>query len=88
MCQVDSALLGHPLVAEAVSFGAPSKKYGEIVAAAVVLSQQEPNQDSAGTAADIKSFAATKLAKFKANAPASCLLESLTGLPCILRILS
>ena len=35
--QVDSALLSHPLVTEAVSFGAPDEKYGESVAAAVVL---------------------------------------------------
>jgi acyl-coenzyme A synthetase/AMP-(fatty) acid ligase len=64
---VDSALLGHPLVAEAVSFGAPSEKYGEIVAAAVVLSSA-PKQDAAAVAADIQKFAATKLAKFKARA--------------------
>ena len=64
---MDSALLGHPLVAEAVSFAAPSEKYGEIVAAAVVLSQQQ--QDTAAAAADIKKFAGTKLAKFKVSAP-------------------
>eukprot|EP00967_Tisochrysis_lutea_P013984 scaffold15714_cov20-Tisochrysis_lutea.AAC.7 len=34
---VDAALLSHPAVAEAVSFGAPDQKYGEVVAAAVVL---------------------------------------------------
>ena len=37
--QIDSALLSHPLVTEAVSFGAPDEKYGESVAAAVVLSR-------------------------------------------------
>ena len=68
--QVDSALLGHPAVAEAVSFGAPSEKYGEVVAAAVVLAQQPP--DAAAAAADIRKFAGTKLAKFKART--SCLL--------------
>ena len=35
LTQVDSALLSHPLVTEAVSFGAPDEKYGESVAAAV-----------------------------------------------------
>ena len=63
---MDSALLGHPLVAEAVSFAAPSEKYGETVAAAVVLSQQQ-QQDAAAAAADIKKFAGTKLAKFKVS---------------------
>ena len=61
---MDSALLGHPLVAEAVSFGAPSEKYGEVVAAAVVLAGK-PDQDAATLVADIQSFAANKLAKFK-----------------------
>ncbi len=61
--QVDSALLGHPLVNEAVSFGAPDEKYGEVVAAGVVLSK--PADDEAAVIADIRKFAATKLAKFK-----------------------
>ena len=61
--QVDSALLSHPLVTEAVSFGAPDEKYGETVAAAVVLSQ--PANDVKATVADIKKAAAAKLAKFK-----------------------
>ncbi|BDA45528.1 probable 2-hydroxyacyl-CoA lyase at C-terminar half [Coccomyxa sp. Obi] len=61
--EVDSALLGHPLVNEAVSFGAPDEKYGEVVAAAVVLSK--PADDAAAVIADIRKFAATKLAKFK-----------------------
>ena len=34
---MDAALLSNPAVAEAVSFGAPDEKYGEVVAAAVVL---------------------------------------------------
>lgn len=36
---MDGALLAHPWVAEAVSFGAPDPKYGEVVAAAVVLKE-------------------------------------------------
>lgn len=42
MSQVDSVLLSHPFVAEAVSFGAPDEKYGEVVAAAVVLTGNAP----------------------------------------------
>lgn len=38
--QVDGALLAHPAVAEAVSFAAPDEKYGEVVAAAVVLTEE------------------------------------------------
>ena len=64
--QVDSALLSHPLVTEAVSFGAPDEKYGETVAAAVVLSR--PADDAEATVADIKQAAAAKLAKFKVRA--------------------
>ena len=48
---------------EAVSFGAPDEKYGEVVAAAVVLSK--PVDDEAAVIADIRKLAATKLAKFK-----------------------
>lgn len=61
--QVDSALLSHPLVTEAVSFGAPDEKYGETVAAAVVLSK--PVEDEESTVAEIKKAAASKLSKFK-----------------------
>ena len=75
--QVDSALLGHALVAEAVCFAAPSEKYGETVAAAVVLSQQQG--DVAAAAADIKKFAGTKLAKFKARAGSPALQELTTA---------
>lgn len=35
--EIDEALLAHPAVAEAVAFGVPDAKYGEEVAAAVVL---------------------------------------------------
>lgn len=42
LSQVDSVLLSHPFVAEAVSFGAPDEKYGEVVAAAVVLTGNAP----------------------------------------------
>lgn len=38
--EIDEALLTHPAVAEAVSFGVPDAKYGEEVAAAVVLRRE------------------------------------------------
>ncbi len=68
---MDSALLGHPRVAEAVAFAAPDEKYGEIVAAAVVLTQPASGDADAITA-DIRKYAATKLANFKVtpHAPA------------------
>ena len=61
--QVDGALLSHPGVAEAVSFGAPDEKYGEVVAAAVVPSKQVDDVDA--FIADVKKHAGSKLAKFK-----------------------
>ena len=61
--QVDGALLGHPDVAEAVSFGAPDEKYGEVVAAAVV--PVRPVQDVPAFVKAVQQHAATKLAKFK-----------------------
>ena len=62
--QVDSALLAHPLVAEAVSFAAPDEKYGEVVAAAIVLSKRDGHDDAA-LVDDIRKFAATRLAKIQ-----------------------
>jgi acyl-CoA synthetase (AMP-forming)/AMP-acid ligase II len=56
--EVDEALLGHPAVAEAVSFAVPDPMYGECVHAAVVLSGE-------ATEDDIKAFCAEKLAPFK-----------------------
>lgn len=65
---MDSALLGHPRVAEAVAFAAPDEKYGEFVAAAVVLNKPA-GSDTEAIAADIQKYAGTKLAKFKARCP-------------------
>lgn len=59
--EVDAALLAHPQVSEAVAFGVPDEKYGEVVAAAVVLL---PGADGV-TADDIKAFVRGKLASFK-----------------------
>ncbi len=61
--QVDSALLSHPAVTEAVSFGAPDEKYGEVVAAAVVL--DKPADDQAALIKDIQRVTGEKLAAFK-----------------------
>lgn len=41
--EVEQALVSHPAVADAVCFGVPDEKYGEIVAAAVVL--REPRDE-------------------------------------------
>ena len=70
MFQVDATLLAHPLVGEAVSFAAPDEKYGEEVAAAVVLKSPEGTQEvaSKGEAAiisSIKEFCEGKLSSFK-----------------------
>jgi acyl-coenzyme A synthetase/AMP-(fatty) acid ligase len=59
--EVDAALLSHPDVAEAVSFAAPDKLYGEVVNAAVVL---KPDA-AATTAEDILAHCKSKLAAFK-----------------------
>lgn len=53
--------MAHPQVSEAVAFGVPDEKYGEVVAAAVVLL---PGADGV-TADDIKTFVRGKLATFK-----------------------
>ena len=60
--EVDGALLSHPAVAEAVSFGAPDEKYGEVVAAAVVLAAGAKVE---GVEASIREHAAKSLAAFK-----------------------
>ncbi|MEW5317020.1 MAG: hypothetical protein WDW38_008353 [Sanguina aurantia] len=62
--EVDSVLLSHPFVAEAVSFGAPDEKYGEVVAAAVVLTGNAP-KDHQQVIASIKAHCLVKLAAFK-----------------------
>lgn len=61
--EVDSALLAHPLVKEAVAFGAPDEKYGEIVAAAVVLNSAPADEKAA--IKDIKLQTGKRIAAFK-----------------------
>ncbi|PSC68564.1 2-hydroxyacyl-lyase [Micractinium conductrix] len=62
--EVDGALLAHPGVAEAVSFAAPDEKYGEVVAAAVVLNKEGKKAGDA-IEADIKKFVGQRLSGFK-----------------------
>jgi oxalate---CoA ligase len=57
--EVDAALLTHPAVAEAATFGAPDAKYGEEVHAAVVLKAD-------ATEADLLAHCRERLADFKA----------------------
>jgi acyl-CoA synthetase (AMP-forming)/AMP-acid ligase II len=56
--EIDEALLTHPAVAEAVCFGVPDAKYGEEVAAAVVLR-------GAANEADLVKHCRDRLAAFK-----------------------
>jgi acyl-CoA synthetase (AMP-forming)/AMP-acid ligase II len=58
--EVDEVLLGHPAVAEAVTFAVPDAALGEEVAAAVVL-----RQGAEATEHDIRDFARERLASFK-----------------------
>lgn len=61
--EVERALLEHPAVVQAVVFGVPHASLGEDVAAAVVL--REPG---AATEADLREYAATRLADQKVPA--------------------
>lgn len=56
--EIDEVLLKHPAVSEAVSFGVPSKMYGEEVAAAVVLKAES-------TEAELIGYCKTMMADFK-----------------------
>ncbi|KFM25904.1 Putative peroxisomal-coenzyme A synthetase [Auxenochlorella protothecoides] len=62
--EVDGALLSHRGVAEAVAFAAPDAKYGETVAAAVVLNE-EGKRLGEGAVEDIKRHVGTRLSAFK-----------------------
>src|SRR5205085_644450 len=57
---IDEALLAHPEVAQAVAFAVPHPTLGEEVAAAVVL-----RPGATVTPADLRRFAAERLARFK-----------------------
>ena len=58
--EVDAVLLGHPAVAQAVTFGAPHPKLGEEVMAAVVL-----REGARASERELRAFAAGQLADFK-----------------------
>jgi acyl-CoA synthetase (AMP-forming)/AMP-acid ligase II len=55
--EIDEALLAHPGVREAVAFGVPDAKWGEVVHAAVVA--------AGASEADLRAFCAERLAAFK-----------------------
>ncbi len=58
--EIDEVLLGHPSVAEAVAFGVPHATWGEEVAAAIVLKENQT-----ATEADLQAFCKERLADFK-----------------------
>jgi len=58
--EVDEILLDHPAVGQAVTFALPHEKLGEEVAAAIVL-----KEGAEATEAEIREFAAGRLADFK-----------------------
>ncbi|RWE03416.1 MAG: AMP-dependent synthetase, partial [Mesorhizobium sp.] len=58
--EVDDVLMDHPAVAQVVTFAMPHDKLGEEVASAVVL-----REGQSASEADIRGFAATRLADFK-----------------------
>ena len=58
--EIDEVLLTHPAVAEAVAFGVPHATWGEEVAAAIVLKENET-----ATEADLQTFCKERLADFK-----------------------
>ncbi len=61
--EVDSILLSHPFVAEAVSFGVPSEMYGQEVHAAVVLKSSAKNTSTVEK--ELQDHVQSKVAKFK-----------------------
>jgi len=68
--EVDEALMEHPAVLEAVSFAVPHATLGESVGAAVVL-----RENARVTEAEIRRFAATRLAHFKIPGPLAIVPE-------------
>ena len=62
--EVDDVIQAHADVAQVVTFALPHPKLGEEVAAVIVLAEGA-DKDSKDLEADIKAFAAAKLADFK-----------------------
>ena len=65
--EVDEILMDHPAIAQCVTFAVPHDKLGEEVAVAIVL-----REDAEASEAEIRAFAASRLAAFKV--PAKVLL--------------
>ena len=63
--EIDQVLLGHPWVAEAIAFGMDDPKYGQEVAAAVVLKGEGKGKGQAEVQAELQKHCATKMAAFK-----------------------
>jgi len=63
--ELDAILLEHESVAEAVTFGVKDEKYGEEVAAAIVLKEQFKSNPVEETQKSIISFCKRKTAEFK-----------------------
>ncbi len=63
-------LTTHPASFVQVSFGAPDEKYGEVVAAAVVLRPGADKADPGALAEAIRQHCAVKLSGFKVGARA------------------
>lgn len=61
--EIESALIGHPWVADAGVLGAKDPEYGEVPLAHLVLSETAPAQDEA--IAGLREYLATRLAKPK-----------------------
>jgi len=61
--EIDEVLLLHPAVDQAAAFAVPDKRLGEVVGAAIVL-----RPDAKTSEAEIRSFAAQKMAYFKVPA--------------------
>lgn len=62
--EVDSVMLSHPKIAEAVSFAVPDDMYGQEVHATVVL-KHGLKDDVKSIERELKAYCLTKLAKFK-----------------------
>jgi acyl-CoA synthetase (AMP-forming)/AMP-acid ligase II/acyl carrier protein len=77
--EVDEALMNHPEVAEALTFGIPHRTLGEDVVTAIV-----PKKEDAVSAKDIRAFAFSVLADFKVPShvePVKEIPRSATGKP-------
>lgn len=62
--ELDSVMLSHPKIAEAVSFGVPDDMYGQEVHAAVVL-KPGVNDSPEAVEREIQAYCQSKMAKFK-----------------------